>query len=34
MEVNQLKKIKHKMRGHKLRSGVHWYRTLKQNKWM
>jgi hypothetical protein len=31
MEVNQPTNIEHKMRGHKLRSGVDWYRMLKQN---
>ena len=31
MQVKQPKNIKLKMRGHILRSGVNWYRTLKQN---
>lgn len=31
MQIKQPKNIKLKMRGHILRSGVNWYRTLKQN---
>jgi hypothetical protein len=30
MEINQLKSIQPNMRGHKLGSGINWYRAFKQ----